>query len=812
MKRPFDAAHWIWHGTPCMDLVNTFVQARREFTLKKVPKRSVVCVTADSSYRLFVNGRHVCRGPARGFQSNWPFDRVDIGPHLKMGANVVAVLAHSLGVHNARYLHTGWAGLALDGRVAGVDISTDARWKVRRSPGHLRTQTRLSGQTDFQEHFDARQDDAAWLLPGYDDASWSAASVYPTYTPPWPDFSERGLPMLTEERFPAKLLAAEGRGRGGELEENVVLSCFAANPRWRAAAQRLKRVKGHGETVLPVVRGRAVTYHCLDFGREVMGYPMIEVRDGTGGELLDLLLCEYVDESGTPCVNDPRTDVNGVALGHRLRLRKGTTRHEVHFCSGFRYLIVGVCNSPKPLRVRVAVRNISYPLDSSASFHSSEAVLNRIHRASALSAKCCMQDALVDCPQREQAQWWALRCAMNPALYLLSDTRIEARGLRQIAMQRAPNGLTYSTAPSFLHNWILPEICCEWIVNVGDYCAWSGDLEMFRDVAESVQSSLDWMHENTQRHAGLMATEYEGYFYRLFLPDSRAYRDNRALFSATHNLMYLRALRVATSLFRLCDEKRFAGRYGKRASELTKNILAQFGAPERPYLHGSLSPEFEPVPLPAREYNLFALALALVNDLQPAHRREVAEDIWHALNCVGRRIGPAVFKPTPGHLYFAMEALFQAGYRQKLVDYIRRYWSIWTDQRGLTTTPEHWWFEGGPDGKDALCHPEGPSALCHSWAIYPLEFFPRVILGIERQAAGWKRMRFAPEAAPGRSAEGCVPTPLGPISASWKRAGTATTCSLTVPDGMVAEIDLPGRHRTVRTGPFTESFVVPTPE
>ena len=49
---------------------------RRTFDLKEVPKQFKINVSADNRYRLFVNGKSVSAGPARGDLQHWFFDTV----------------------------------------------------------------------------------------------------------------------------------------------------------------------------------------------------------------------------------------------------------------------------------------------------------------------------------------------------------------------------------------------------------------------------------------------------------------------------------------------------------------------------------------------------------------------------------------------------------------------------------------------------------------------------------------------------------------------------------------------------------------
>ena len=68
------------------------LQFRRTFELREAPNSFKVNVSADNRYILFVNGRRVFRGPARGDLKHWYFDEIDIAPHLKKGRNSIAAL------------------------------------------------------------------------------------------------------------------------------------------------------------------------------------------------------------------------------------------------------------------------------------------------------------------------------------------------------------------------------------------------------------------------------------------------------------------------------------------------------------------------------------------------------------------------------------------------------------------------------------------------------------------------------------------------------------------------------------------------
>ena len=65
-------AYWIWPAKT-LYLQNCYAGFRHDFNMEKLPSAAPLDITADQSYRLYVNGRYVCRGPVRGYQNHWPF-------------------------------------------------------------------------------------------------------------------------------------------------------------------------------------------------------------------------------------------------------------------------------------------------------------------------------------------------------------------------------------------------------------------------------------------------------------------------------------------------------------------------------------------------------------------------------------------------------------------------------------------------------------------------------------------------------------------------------------------------------------------
>jgi alpha-L-rhamnosidase len=68
-----------------------FVLFRKTFDLQSTTdSECIIRVSADTRYRLFVNGKSVSFGPCKSYLNRWYFESVDISSHLVQGRNVLS--------------------------------------------------------------------------------------------------------------------------------------------------------------------------------------------------------------------------------------------------------------------------------------------------------------------------------------------------------------------------------------------------------------------------------------------------------------------------------------------------------------------------------------------------------------------------------------------------------------------------------------------------------------------------------------------------------------------------------------------------
>ena len=788
-KEVFKGAKWIWPQTTTFDLVNYLCEARLEFALAAAPRKCVVKVTADSRYKLFVNGRYANFGPARGFQAHWPFDEIDIAPLLRRGRNVIAAEVHSFGISTFEYISKDAGGFILSGRAGKADISTGRAWKVRSAPGYVRHMTRSSIQTGFQEIYDARREDESWKSPGYDESGWWKPSTTEPGAMPWHSVEERGIPQLLAEIETPIDVAGEADGRSGDLwreATHISRLYFHEKRAWRPSGVKLARRAGAAAfRAAAAGKGRFRSY-MLDFGRETIGSIILEVKGAAGGEIIDSQVVE-VTKDGAPVMGDPVGSCD-IAFGNRLILRKGAARREQFAHWGFRYLILTVRDSARPLDISVSLRGARYPLDVRAEFESADDRLDGIHRISVRAQECCMIDAYVDCPWREQAQWWGdARVQAANTIHLSGDTRVLARGVRQIGAQAAPNGLTYGLGPSHAHMCILPDYTLTWVETLWDHYWHTGSTDLIAEEAGRVRYALSYFEEMAAE-TGLLPYDDR---YWLFLDWADIFKEG---YPTVYNIMYFDALNAASRLFKLIGRREDSAKYAGMAEAQCVRIVKRLYDARRDVFHGGLDWKGRAV----KQGTAHAYAMAVVSGLMPEKRdlfiqRELlpltlgGTDAGGPETCgTDSQISRALI-PSPFFMYYVLEALKQSGYKAEAVDCIRRWWGLFLD-RGLSTTPENW-------------HElTGWGSACHAWSAHPIVHLHNVVLGVTQASAGWNAISFEPVFCAGRFARGVTATPKGDVESAWQMEGTAAHVHLALPKGMSAKVSLPGVHKTVVGG------------
>jgi len=755
---PFSDSHWIWPDDPHWDLHNGYAIFRKAFNLEKVPARAPLFITADQSYRLFVNGCFVGRGPARGFQESWPYDEIDIRPHLRLGRNQLAIRAYNPGFSNFQYLSRGFAGLLVAARWGKTRIVSDASWKALREPGIIRDTVPSSTQLFPQEHIDLRVQPTGWTNLGFDDATWPSPKERPWNSGPWFGLEPRNIPLLEEREIDPVTLVGVGEGTSARGYKHIrdVVALRQEEDRSHRPIQRSFEPLMVEATGMGKFRS-----YLFDFGRTVVGNLVFEIEGASGGEILDTHLAETI----APATLTPDQVIPTgcrMAFGDRLIARPGDAIHHFYHHYGFRFLNVTVRDAAADFRFGVRLNWIGYPLPRKGSFSSSDTDLERIWETCAWTQQCCSLDAYVDTPWREQAQWWGdARVQAWNTFHLSGDPRLFRRGIAQIARQTTPDGVTYGHAPTMAHECILPDFTLIWFLTLWDYYWQTGSIEPFLTHRETIQKAFAYFRAKTDPITGLVTYDSR---YWLFLDWTDLFKDGAP---TIYNLWLLIALDKLAQLYRKARQPREAVQLESWAKRLRGALGRLIGK------DGLLRDGIDWKGKIVQETSIHSQTLALSAGLKGIREKVVLDTVL--LPYLHGETKPKAV-PSAYWITYFFSVLSERGHGAEVIAFIKKHWSPMVDH-GTT------WENFAPRRAD--------ESHSHAWSAHPLYHLMQTAGGIVQDAPAWREISFRP-VFHGEFGRTVVPTPNGPIVSDWRRKKGMIRVSLRMPKGVLARVTLPG--------------------
>lgn len=149
-------AKWIWCVQNDIRDYNQTVCFKKDFDLKKAGP-ATLRITADSWYRVSINGKWVHDGPARAYPNHFLFDVHEVGDLLKKGRNQIEVIARYFGI-GTFHQQPLQAGLFAQLDTEGTSIGTDTSWLASPSMAWRQWTPKISIQMEPVEEYDARLD------------------------------------------------------------------------------------------------------------------------------------------------------------------------------------------------------------------------------------------------------------------------------------------------------------------------------------------------------------------------------------------------------------------------------------------------------------------------------------------------------------------------------------------------------------------------------------------------------------------------------------------------------------------------------
>ena len=553
---------------------------------------------------------------------------------------------------------------------------------------------------------------------------------------PWHSFEERSIPLLTADISRVQSTVLTSRHHPAESNWQKLRHIFYSyrNEQFQWQPEYIPAADG-----LSLSGG--ITALTADFGKELVGKLIFEIDCPDEGTVLDFITRERLD-GNRPDI--PETVCHPSTLfGGRLILRKGRNIHELTMPWGLRYVVLW-SHQTGDLKINLAIRQIRYPLDIRGKFITSDPELQKIRDISEHTQKCCAVDSYIDCPQRENAQWWgdALVQAQN-TFRLSADPRLLARGIRQIAKKLTPDGLTYGMAPTAGHVCILPDYSAMWLITIWAHYFQTGDTGLYRQLLPEIDSVCNYFTRTAAANpSGLLTFDRRYWLFLDWCPD--IFKDGTP---TLYNLIWLWSLKKLLIVAQAAGDAPVCERLSKQLADGCHAVIRYLYDPESRMIYDGLTWKNEPV----KTHSPHVAAIAILLDLLPEDH-----DVWleKILLPLVRGNRQNMICPSSYCMFYIFEALTGKGYGREVINCIRNWWGEFT-AAGFSTTPENF-----------LENISGDLSFCHAWSAHPIVHFSRILLGVTQTAPAWRSVSFAPLLLPGVDISGAVPTPHGDIRVS----------------------------------------------
>jgi alpha-L-rhamnosidase len=747
---------------------------RKALDLAAKPVKFVVHVTADNRYQVYVNGKRVSWGPARGDAFHWRYETVDLAPYLEAGKNVLAAVVWNFGDDAPMAQMTLQTGFVVEGDTAAERaVATGPTWKCLRdesysplvfSNGQMRGYF-VAGPAD---RVVAAKHPHGWMTREFDDSKWPAAVNISTAA--GRESSDAHTNWLLVARTIPPMRETPERLR--EIRRVAGIARPAAFP----ATQEELRIPANAKATL-----------LLDQTYLTTAYPELTVSGGKDSTIR----LRYAETLFTPAapgqrsVKGNRGEVEGKEFVgyHDEYVPDGGVNREFRplWWRTYRYLELDVQTAAEPLTIHdLKATAVGYPFERRARFDAGSEEITRILDVGWRTAQLCAHETYMDCPYYEQLQYGGdtrIQCLVS--LFNTGDARLMRNAIDLINDSRGSDGCTQSRYPGRLQQYI-PAWTLWWIGMVRDYWWYADDPAFVRRMLPGVRAVLSFF-EGYQKESGSMGPLP---WWRNFdwVPgwrggDAPQEADgSSAPFDLLLMLAYGWASEMETSQGRAGEADYFRGR--ERQMRATAQKL--YWDPKRRL--------YADTPKLA-QFSQHTNTLAVLGEVATG---PAARDLMLRILKEKDMAQSAFF-----FRYYVHCALTKVGEGDQYLDQLGDWRAMLA--KGLSTFAEQADSAGGSSRSD-----------CHAWSAHPnIEFF-RTVLGVDSAAPNFSRVAVRPHLGKLPFVKGAVPHPKGLVEVRIEPAGQRWNVQVNLPAGVPGEFDWRGAKRELKPGEnrFTVNQVV----
>lgn len=757
--------NWIWmrNWTAEDKEEAALVLFRKEIDIQRMPQKGIIQVSADSRYKLYVNGQLAEIGPCKGDRQIWFADKVNLMPYLKKGKNVLAVrVLRYPTVQNKGCFgiyRTEFPGFFAEGKILddeGKEYSLDARdgWKVRKDENfHIVSESELFAPLQILENTRGALWQAGWMNPGYDTEGWEAPYRYS-------DMNQAVSPGNLQKRPIPFLFRKESRfGDVVQTQDKII-----SKEEWQ------KFLNGEQSILIPPNAKVSVE---ISAGVERTAYLHLALEQGAKAQISILQSEGYVlgGERG-----DLKVPVKGNREDYKAGFLAGFTDH--YICAGFgtkespevyepfwfrtfRFIRFEMKTYEEPLVLRnFTYTETGYSLNVQTKADASDERFKKIWEISERTLRCCMHETYEDCPFYEQLQYaMDIRAQILYTYAISADDRLARKCMEDFRRSQRYDGLLNCAAPRYDAS-VIPGFSIYYILMLYDHMMYFGDKELLENHMPTVEGILQFFHRNrnskgyVEKIGGLNG---KARFWS-FIDWAVEWENTTGIPPAVlkgpvtmESLLYILGLQKAAKIAEYLDRKEQSALLMQRAEQVQEAVRTFCTGKDGMLQDG---PGIE-------EYSQHTQVFAVLTDTVAGEQAK--ENLRKTI----------LYKEKYSQCSVAMVYyLFRALEKTGMYELTESYWNIWQRMIDKYTTT-------------CVEDEVQERSECHAWGALILYELPSVILGIRPSAPGYEKMEVKPMPGYLKSARGQVITPKGMVNVEWYRENKEIHIKLETSEGKV---------------------------
>lgn len=709
---------------------------RKSINLTAKPDSFIVHVSADNRYKLYVNGKLVSLGPARGDTYYWNYETVDLAPYLIKGANTVSALVWNESKYSPAGQMSFRTGFILQGASAKEDIlNTDSSWKTICDDGHQPIPGYFFAASKGELVNMNKTIKGDWTINNFNDTAWPKAN---------------------------KIADGKLKGMAWGIEWALVPSTLPAR---EMVYQRLAKLRNATGVKVPATFPQKKTSFTippnttasilLDQTVETNAYITLAFSGGKDAGI-SLGYAESLYQKGSKgVIKGNRNEIEGKEFVGRIDSLisngdKDQTYTTLNFRT-YRYLRVFVKTKKEALTINDLYGTYTaYPFERSSVFTADEPEIQQMLDIGWRTARLNAWESYTDCPYYEQLQYIGdTRIQAMVSYYNTTDVRLARNAINQIEHSRLPEGVTASCYPS-KGVQVIPTFSLWYIGMLHDYWMYRGDDEFIKSKLLAERGVLDFFSKYQQADGSLKDVPYWAFVdWAGNLWGEVKGKDGSA---AIYDLQLLYAYQWAEEMESKLGLKDYANLYHDKAEQLKTTIRKKYWNEDKKLFADTRE---------QTGYSQHANALAILTGI-------VKDKDMDAVS--GRMLSDTSLTQCSVYFkYYLNQALVKAGKGNGYLDWLDIYRK--NIAMGLTTWAEY--SDINTSRSD-----------CHAWGSSPnVEFF-RTVLGIDSDAPGFTKVKIEPHLGKLKNASGEIPNPAGNIKVSYKLVNNKWQINIDLPKGI----------------------------